>query len=362
MELISTIDEELENCCCFYPDYFYDIKNKEVVCKNCASIIGSYLCLDERLKDDYENKHNEIITPYSRTLQLIPEYDTEYNFKKWKFLYYKNLDSKPRISMCKDYLDILISSMEENVPEYIKTSALKYIDQGFKDRITLGGNIEALAEASLFFSYELFNKKKDIKTFFSLFNIPASIDKIRHFRKMVILLEENYDNSGSTLSKFINPLQYIDGLMNYFESNNNVRRIIKNAIDSNILNLQRFVGKSLVSVLCGLFYYYSKKNNNESITIPMLSEYSGYTASVITKRHMDFCRLKLKSELCKNKTLTRKDVEKILMTKTRNKIVSNLELMIKEFPEFKKEIKTLLDNYHPKKIVPKIILDLGPKI
>ncbi|MDD4353528.1 MAG: hypothetical protein PHN56_03660 [Candidatus Nanoarchaeia archaeon] len=136
-----------------------------------------------------------------------------------------------------------------------------------------------------------------------------------------------------------------------------------NAVNSNILNNQKFIGKSLACTLCGLFYYQYKKNKNENLSLTDISEYSGYTNVAIMKRYMDFCRIKLKNELNAKKELTAELIEETFMTSRKDTLFNNLEIMIIQYPEFEKKIKSVLKNYSAiKKSKNLNILDLGPKL
>lgn len=166
--MISCIDENLENCCCINPNYFFNELYSEVVCKNCASIVGNYLCLDERIIDNPNKIHNHPLTLFSTTIDIneYKKYDKDAVFKKWDFAYY-DLNIQPRnFSLCLNYLNLLTTNLNETVPEYVKLSAVDYIIKSLKNKMLNGRTLESIVEASLYLAYEINHKKKIIKYFF----------------------------------------------------------------------------------------------------------------------------------------------------------------------------------------------------
>lgn len=350
MELIPDLNEKLEECC-EHPNYFFDKNQAEIVCLNCASVVGDYYRMDERLFENTEKaKHNEIFSKHFTTLNYKHLKGLEYSdFKKWRRLTRLNSQVHTSTSFCFNYFDLLLNTYE-NVPENIQFDAKTLITKSLDNNISSGRSLESMVESSIYMAFELNNVKIDYKSFFKSFKIECSTKKLRTFKYYFDYFKNNFIKKSGKKNPFpvvlsdLDVKKYLINLCNNFKASDEVKSNLIRAADSNIFELPLFSGKSMAGIACGLFYYQCRKNKN-NIIMKDICGFAGYSEVTARNNFRDLCMLKLKYELNSGKEPSKELAQEAFMTKNKGKIIFNLKMMISEYPKLRDKLKQILSSY-----------------
>lgn len=351
MELIADINQDLEKCCAI-PNPYYNEINKEIVCLNCASIVGNYYCINERIADKSKKiQHSEILDNYSSTLtkyNINHFYKKNFDFKKWNKLSKINTKYNRSSYYCTYYFNVLMKTFNENISKNIEIEANKIMNYFIDKKISRGRTLESLVESSIYLAYQLNGLKYNYGIFFEKFKIKKNKLKLREFNYFFNLFKNNNIEKikKTEFNNIVLGLQnYLLYLSNIFKVSDEIKINLIQTSNSNIINNKIFQGKSFWATASGLFYYICKKNDNDEVNIEKISEFTKYSKSTIKRGFKSFCRLKLKNEIILKKDLTKNLVRESFMTINKLEIVSNLKKMLDEFSSISVQIKQLLKYY-----------------
>ncbi|MFA5333876.1 MAG: hypothetical protein WC376_05275 [Candidatus Nanoarchaeia archaeon] len=348
MNLILNTSNDLETCCS-NPKYFFTNDSYEVVCINCASVVGKYYPLEEKMKEK-DIKHYEIFMKKSTTFNQnqISKLSSKYiDYKKWKKLSKINFKLEHGVSYCFSYFNLLVNTYNDDVPENVKLDAKKLINKSLDNRISRGKTLESMVESSILMAYEINGINQGLRQFFKKFQMYYCRKKLKEIRSFIDYYSKNFIKKGDSLNA--NPKEdakkYLLKMCAEFSISEQTKISLLKAVDSNIFNLAIFQGKSMPCVAAGLFYYQCRKNNNPSVSMKKISNYSGYSEISIRSRFKEFCRIKLNAELTKCKKPSVELSKKAFMTDNSETILNNLELMLTEYPKIKDKITQLINFY-----------------